>query len=138
SVRFVLEGRDVNDPTFAEIVETAVDRPLSMVQVRESIAQLFSLGRFPDVAVEATIDNGRVALRYVLTPVHPVSRIRFSGRTGPGIDAGALRRAIADRYGAAPPVGRTTDMVRVLADSLAERGYLHPNITPLVQLSHDS
>jgi outer membrane protein assembly complex protein YaeT len=138
SVRFVLEGRDVNDPIFAEIVETAVDRPLSMVQVRESIAQLFSLGRFEDVAVDATVDNGRVALIYVLTPVHPVSHIRFSFRpSAEGIDAGALRRAIADRYGAAPPVGRTTDMVRILSDSLAERGYLHPNITPLVQLEHD-
>jgi outer membrane protein insertion porin family len=138
SVRFVIEGRDVNDPIFAEIVETAVDRPLSMVQVRESIAQLFGLGRFEDVAVEGTLDNGRVALLYVLTPVHPVSRIRFSFRTPvSGVDIGALRRAITDRYGAAPPVGRTTDMVRILSDSLAERGYLHTNVNPVVQLEHD-
>src|SRR5262249_9012501 len=70
SVRFVLEGREVNEPTFSELVETAVGQPLSMVEVRESIAQLFSLGRFEDVAVDASLESGRVALRYVLTPVH--------------------------------------------------------------------
>jgi outer membrane protein assembly complex protein YaeT len=138
SVRFMLESREVNEPTFSQIIETAVDRPLSLVQVRESIEQLFSLGRFEDVAVDASLDNGRVALLYVLTPIHPVSRIRFTGSVSrPGIDVGALKRAIADRYGAAPPVGRTTDMVRILTDSLVESGYLHPNINPVVQLEHN-
>ena len=31
----------------------------------------------------------------------------------PGIDAGALRRAIVDRYGASPPLGRVADMTRI-------------------------
>jgi len=137
SVRFVLEGRDVTDPTFAQIVETAVDRPLSMVQVRESIAHLFSLGRFEDVSVDASLDNGRVALQYILAPIHPVTRIRFGRRThAPGFDDGALRRVITDRYGSAPPVGRTIDMVRMLTDALGERGYLHASVTPRIQIDH--
>jgi outer membrane protein assembly complex protein YaeT len=137
SVRFVLEGREVTEPTFAQIVETAVEQPLSMVQVRESIAQLFSLGRFEAVSVDAALDNGGVALRYILTPIHPVTRIRFVGRPhAPGFDVGALRRVITDRYGSAPPVGRTIDMVRMLTDALAERGYLHASVTPRIQIDH--
>ena len=137
SVRFVLEGRELTDPAFAAIVETAIDRPLSMVQVRESIAHLMSLGRFEDVRADATLESGRVALRYDLIPIHPVTRIAFSRRTkAPGVDAGALRQTITDRYGATPPVGRTIDMVRILGDALAERGYRHATITPSVVLQH--
>src|SRR6185295_10634041 len=78
SVRFIVEGREVTEPTFAQIVETTVEQPLSMVQVRESIGQLFSLGRFEDVSVDASLENGRVELRYLLTPIHPVTRLRFT------------------------------------------------------------
>ena len=137
SVRFALEGRELTDPAFAPIIATAVDQPLSMVQVRESIARLMSLGRFEDVRADATLENGRVALRYDLIPIHPVTHIAFSRRAGaPGVDIGALRQAVTDRYGATPPVGRTIDMVRILTDALAERGYRHPTIVPHVELSH--
>ena len=86
---------------------TAPGQPLSMVQVRETVAHLFSLGRFEGVSVDATLEDGRVALRYDLVPIHPVSRIRFAGPLGvPGIDEGALRRAVLDRYGVSPPLSR--------------------------------
>ncbi|HMD36980.1 MAG TPA: hypothetical protein VKH42_18530, partial [Vicinamibacterales bacterium] len=58
SVRLVVEGRDTADPAMTAVVETEVGRPLSMVQVRESVAHLFSLGRFEDVRVDATLENG--------------------------------------------------------------------------------
>ena len=137
SVRFMLEGHEVTEPTFAQIVETTVELTLSMVQVRESIGQLFSLGRFEDVSVDASLENGRVELRYMLTPIHPVTRLRFTGRTSvPGFDAGALRSVITDRYGNTPPAGRTLDMVRMLTDALGERGYLHASVTPRMQIDH--
>ena len=54
-----------------------------------------------------------------------MARIRFDGPLGaPGVDQGALRRAIVDRYGVSPPLGRVADMTRILADALRERGYL--------------
>ena len=137
AVRFVLEGRETTDPAFVSIVETTAGAPLSMVQVRESIAHLFSLGRFDDVRVDASLENARVTLRYELSPIHPVTDIRFAGRTGAaGIDIGALRRVVADRYGATPPIGRTSDMVRLLSDALAADGYLHPSVSSAVRLDH--
>ena len=137
SVRLVVEGRDTADPALTAVVETEVGRPLSMVQVRESVAHLFSLRRFEDVRVDATLENGRVALRYELAPIHAITAIRFAGDTGrPGVDTGALRRAITDRFGATPPAGRLSEVVRVASDALAERGYLHPSIAPAIVPYH--
>jgi outer membrane protein assembly factor BamA len=137
SVRIVVEGRDAADPMLTSIVETVVGQTLSMAQVRETVAHLFSLGRFEGVSVDATLDDGGVALRYDLVPIHPVSRIRFNGSTGaPGIDTDALRRAIVDRYGTSPPLGRLGDMTRILAEALRERGYLRASITPRAEIDH--
>lgn len=74
SVRLVIEGRDTTDPMLRQIVETSVGAPLSMTEVRESLAHLFSLGRFDDVRVDATLVGGRVALVYQLSPIHEVTR----------------------------------------------------------------
>jgi hypothetical protein len=61
-----------------QVVETAPGQPLSMSQVRSSIAHLFSLGRFEDVRVDATLDNGASCCATTSSPIHPVGRIRFA------------------------------------------------------------
>src|SRR5207253_10846250 len=89
------------------------------------------------VRVDARLVDGRVPLRYEMAPLHPVTDINFAGNLGvPGIDAGALRRAIVDRFGATPPAGRLAEIERIVADALADRGYLHPSITPAIQTFH--
>ena len=52
------------------------------------------------------------------------------------VDQGALRRAIVDRFGVSPPLGRAADMARIAADTLRQRGYLNPAITPRPVLEH--
>src|SRR6185503_20585561 len=95
SVQLVIEGRDTTEPLLLQLVSTATGEPLSMVDVRETVAHLFSLGRFEGVSVDATLENGRVALRYDLIPIHPISRITFAGPLPiAGVDQGALRRAV--------------------------------------------
>jgi outer membrane protein insertion porin family len=138
SVRLLIEGREATDPLLVQIVATPSGQPLSMVHVRETVAHLFSLGRFEGVSVDAELDAGRVVLRYELVPIHPVARITFAGPlSAPGIDQGDLRRAIVDRYGVSPPLGRVADMTRILTDALRQRGYLHPSIAPQPEIEHD-
>jgi outer membrane protein insertion porin family len=137
SVRLMIEGTETDDSVLRQIIATAPGQPLSMVQVRETVAHLFSLGRFEGVSVDATLEDGRVALRYELVPIHPVSRIRFMLPPGThGIDEGGLHRAVVDRYGTTPPLSRVADMTRILADALRERGYLRPAITPRPEIEH--
>jgi outer membrane protein insertion porin family len=137
-VRLLIEGRDTADPALTQVVETLVGQPLAMAAVRETISHLFSLGRFEGVRVDAEVDGGRVTLRYELTPVHPVTQIAFAGEVNaPGIDPGALRRALTDRYGITPPLARSGDMAHLVEQSLAERGYLRARVTPQTRIAHD-
>jgi outer membrane protein insertion porin family len=138
SVRLTIEGRDSVEPELEDLVETKTGAPLSMAAVRETLKHLFSLGRFDDVRADATLAGAGVALVYELSPVHPVTRIEFAGTQDvPGVDEGRLRRAVTDRYGPAPPLGRADDAARVVADSLRQRGYLHAQVTPRAELHHD-
>jgi len=73
SVRLMVEGRETTEAALTQVVSTVAGQPLSMLQVRETMAHLFSLGRFEGVTVDAVIDEGRVALRYDLIPIHPVA-----------------------------------------------------------------
>jgi outer membrane protein insertion porin family len=137
SVHLTVEGHETTESMLTQVVETAPGQPLSMSQVRSSIAHLFSLGRFEDVRVDATLDNERVVLRYDLIPIHPVGRMRFAIETeAPGIAADAMRRAIVDRYGTSPPLARVADMTRLIADTLREQGYLHSTVSPRSELEH--
>src|SRR5206468_10844932 len=69
SVHLTVEGHETTESMLTQVVETAPGQPLSMSQVRSSIAHLFSLGRFEDVRVDATLDNEGVVLRYDLIPI---------------------------------------------------------------------
>jgi outer membrane protein insertion porin family len=136
AVRITIEDRETTDSTITQLVETAVGQPLSMAQVRESLSHLFSLGRFEDVRVDASLESGRVVLRYDLSPIHPVAAIRFEGTAVPGVDTSALRRAVTDRFGATPPLARSADMARLVEAALADRGYLHATVAPRSDISH--
>ena len=137
SIRLTSEGHDTNDPRLLQILETRVGRPLTMVDVRETMVHLFSLGRFEDVRVHADVTPGGVALIYELIPAYPVERVQFVGSLeAPGVDEGRLRRAMVDRYGPSPPAARAPDVARLLEAQLGDRGYLHASVTPRVELEH--
>jgi outer membrane protein insertion porin family len=138
SIRLVVEGRETTEASLVRVIETRVGQPLSMSAVRDTISHLFSLGRFDDVRVDATVvDASRVALRYELSPIHSITRIAFAGKLdSPGVDTGQLRKAVVDRYGASPPIGRAAAAAAVVADLLRERGYLHADIRPRVDILH--
>lgn len=129
------EGRVSNDPALADLVENTVGQPLSMAEVRDSIAHLFSLGRFQDVHVEADAADGGVTLRYNLIPLHGVTRVEFTGQLG--VSESTIRGAVTDRFGETPPVGRIADVVRLLTQVYAGRGYLRPTIAPTSRVLHD-
>src|SRR5207237_1877551 len=83
------------------------------------------------------VDTGHITLRYDLSPIHPVTHIEFQGAlNAAGIDTGQLRKAVVDRYGSSPPLGRVDELKEVVGDVLRERGYLHPDIRPRAELAH--
>ena len=79
-----------------------------------------------------------MALRYKLSPIHPVTKIQFTGMLSvAGVDAGQLRQAVVDRYGTSPSLGRVEELKQLVSDHLVERGYLHADIKPRADIVHD-
>ncbi len=135
AVQVVVEGSPSAEPQLAGLVQNEVGAPLSIQEVRDSIAHLFSLGRFADVRVEADDVEGGVVVRYNLVPVHAVERVTFTGDLA--LSEGLLRRTVTERFGARPEAGRAPDVVRVLQQLYEDRGYRRAAIVPRTTELHD-
>ncbi len=137
AIRVESEGRTIADESTLVLLETSVGRPLSIRDVRASVAHLFSLGRFVDVVVYADRSGDGVALRYDLVPLHPVTRILYTGLAGvPGVSDAALRRTVAERFGTSPPAALADDMATFAVAWLADRGYRRARVDARVDLEH--
>ena len=124
------------DPAIDDLIQLRVGQPLSIEAVRESITHLYSIGRFQDVQVDATdAPGGGASIRFTLVPVHTVQKLEFSGELA--LDEGRLRRAVEERYGAAPPVGRADDVARTLRRLYEDEGYLSSAIRAVPRELHD-
>lgn len=122
SVDVLVDGRTGSEAAMADLVETRVGDRLSLAEVRESIAHLYSLGRFQDIQVEAfAAPDGSVALRYNLIPVHAVARLEFRGDLG--LSERLLRNTVRDRFGRTPQPGRAAEVVRTLERLYEDHGF---------------
>ena len=129
------EGQPLLDPMVLGLIESRVGSPLSMAAVRETIAHLYSLGRFQEVTVEAAAASEGVRLTYNLVPVHSVERIEFTGNLG--LSKGQLRSAVVDRFSATPSAARAANVAEMLQNFYFDRGYLAAAIRPVVEVKHD-
>jgi len=122
------KGQPVTEPGLVGLVETQAGQPLSLVEVHDTIARLFGIGRFQNVIVHATREGAGVALRYELVPLQSVVRVDFEGDLG--LDEKRLRATLEDRFNGLPPVGRAPAAARALEDLYAGFGYTHATVTP--------
>jgi outer membrane protein insertion porin family len=134
-VRVEQEGRPVDDRLITRLIETVPGEPLSMLDVRETLAHLTSLNRFEDIQVLQEPSANGVRLRYLLFPLHPVDRMAFRGTLG--LPERDLRRAMTERFGAAPPATRVDDVAGALRSLYAERGYAAARIAPRIEETHE-
>jgi outer membrane protein insertion porin family len=130
------EGRMVTDPFILNLLETKVGAPLSMRDVRETVAHLIGLDVFEDVRVEQEPrPSGGVLVRYVLVPAHPVDRVAFEGSLGVG--EGDLRRLVVDELGTTPRAAQASGATEMLKRAYRERGYPQAEVTARIQETHD-
>lgn len=134
-VDVAVEGRITEDPMLRDLIQTRVGTPLTMTSVRQTIAHLYSLGRFQEISVDAAPLDSGVALRYDVVPVHTVQRIEFKGNLG--LSESELRRAVASRFGPAPPESRASAVAEMLQGYYFDHGYLAAAIRPLIEERHD-
>ena len=128
------EGRTVSDRLILGLMETTPGEPLSMRDVRDTLAHLANLTRFEDVQVFQEPAAGGIRLRYVLVPKHPVDRLEFSGVLV--LPDGELRRALTDRFGAVPPAAGAAEAVEALRELYRDRGYTQASVTSRIDETH--
>jgi outer membrane protein insertion porin family len=123
-----IDGVVTDEAMLVSLVETPVGEPLAMALVRETIAHIYSIGRFQEISVEAIPAGAGVALRYNLVPLQTVERVQFRGNLGLG--SSELRRAVTDQFGAAPQASRASNVAEMLQGYYFDRGYLAAAIRP--------
>ncbi len=121
-VTIAVEGKPTTEAALVDLLETRAGRPLSMADVRETIAHFQSLGRFEQVQLDAELSGTGVVLRYLLEPTHVVSRVEFRGELG--VSEGTLREWLSSRFGETPPAGRAPDVASTLAELYRDHGYM--------------
>ncbi len=121
-VTIAVEGKPTTEAALVDLLETRAGRPLSMADVRETIAHFQSLGRFEQVQLDAELSGTGVVLRYLLEPTHAVSRVEFRGELG--VSEGTLREWLSSRFGETPPAGRAPDVASTLAELYRDHGYM--------------
>jgi outer membrane protein assembly factor BamA len=134
-IRVEQEGRVVDDEIISGLIETRPGAPLSMREVRDSVAHLTSLNRFEDVQVLQEAAPTGIRLRYVLVPLHPVDRLAFRGMLGLSEDD--VRDVIVERFGEAPSAGRMEEVQEALRLLYLNRGYPAVRIAPRIEETHD-
>ena len=128
SIAIEIEGRASTDATLLEAVQAKVGAPLKMADVRETITHLYNLGRFEDVRVEATTaSGGGVGLRFVLSPIHTVTKVLFQGDLG--LSDATLRARMIERFGETPALVHGTEVASAITELLRDRGYLSAAVT---------
>ena len=134
AVHIDIEGRREAAPELRDLIETRAGAVLDARQARESIAQLFAVGRFDDVRVEAVREGDGVAVIYRLMPRHPVRRIAVRGVTG--VEAGELREALETRFEGLAPAPSEADGVAAVLLLLADEGFLNARATMRADVTH--
>jgi outer membrane protein insertion porin family len=127
----LVDDRPTADPMLMRLIETEVGVPLDILQVRESIVHLFSLGLYHDVQVNARALEGGVALVYHLRTMPDVGQLIFRGDLG--LSERALRRALVERFGRVPAPGRGGDVAGTLQQLYRDRGYLAARVDLLTE-----
>ena len=129
------EGRVIEDQSISGLIATPTGAPLSMRQVRDTVAHLTSLNRFEDVRVLQEATPAGIRLRYVLVPLHPVDRLAFRGTLG--VSENEVRDVIVERFGEAPSAGRMEEVQEALRLWYRDRGYVTAQITPSIEETHN-
>lgn len=121
AVHLDIESRRSDAPELLALLDVRVGTPLDLAALRASVIQLYSAGRFEDVAVRGIEAGAGIELVFDLVPRHAIDRIEFRGH--PGLTADALEREVRRRFGGLPNSTQVDAAARAVERFLADEGY---------------
>lgn len=134
AIHLDIEGRRDDAPDMLALIDVPRDKPLNLGELRASLLQLYSAGRFDDIRVRGVVSGAGVELIFDLVPRHPVDRVAFIG-----VDknvAGDLERDLRQRFNGLPRATQADAAARGIERTLADRGYRTAKVKPSLDASH--
>jgi outer membrane protein assembly complex protein YaeT len=132
-VSVVLEGAALPEAALA-LVEVEKGDQFSRETVRRSIKQLFALGTFSDIKVEARPDGEGVSLVFRLFPRVVVSDVRFEGLAGVLTDSSGVESSLRQewnvRLGEPLEIEALESAAERMTEELRRRGFLWARVEP--------
>jgi outer membrane protein assembly factor BamA len=136
SVRLQLEDRPEASEQLRALIDVRPGQPLTLDDIRSTVAHFINLGRFEDVRVLASDVEGGVEISFRLVPVHPIEAVQFTG--DPGLPPVELERLFRQRYGGLLPAReRPADIESVVRDILTDEGFRSAAVTAEIVPAHE-
>ena len=115
----------------AELVPLKKGEPLRLTDVRASIERLFATGRYDDIAVDARLENGQVAITFLIKGNWFVGQVAVGGTSAPP-SSGQLVNATDLSLGTLFRVESLAEATSNLKKLMASNGLFEPDITSSV------
>ena len=134
AIHLDVEGRRSDSAELLALVEVQRDQPLNLAELRGSIMQLHSAGRFDDIRVRGLVSGAGIELIFDLVPRHPVDRVTLVGMRG--LSTGELDRELRQRFNGVPGGAQADAAARTIERALSDRGYRRAVVRPSIETSH--
>lgn len=128
-VSFDPERQPLTYDQLLAMIPLRVGEPLKGSDLRDSIQRLYRTGEYEDIAVDATLKNGGVALKFITTPSFFVGYVAVDGVPEPP-NEGQLLVATKLNLGAPYVPDETAAAVNRIVDLLKRNGFYNPDIEP--------
>jgi outer membrane protein insertion porin family len=129
SVKFDPERQPLTSDQLLAMIPVRVGQPLRGSELRDSIQRLYQTGEYADIAVDATLETGGVALKFITKPAFFVGYVDVEGVSEPP-NEGQLLVATKLALGAAYAPDETTGAVSRIVDLLKRNGFYNAGIEP--------
>jgi outer membrane protein insertion porin family len=129
SVKFDPERQPLTFDQLLAMIPLRVGQPLRGSDLRDSIQRLYQTGEYADIAVDATLESGGVALKFLTKPAFFIGYVAVDGVPEPP-NEGQLLVASKLVLGAAYVPDQTAAAVSRIVDLLKRNGFYSAGIEP--------
>ena len=111
-------------------------QPLRSADVRDSIQRLYATGEYADIAVDASLENGNVHLRFITKPAYFIGYISAEGVPEPP-NHGQIVTATKLQLGAGFSPTDVQQSVASIGELLKRNGFFNPLVAAKTHASED-
>lgn len=119
-----------------DMLSVKTGQPLRLEELRASIQRLFATGEYADIAVDATLQDGTVHLRFITTPALFIGHLSAEGVPEPP-NRGQITTAAKLQLGAEFSPNDVQQGVESITELLKRNGFFNPLIQPSTQTRTD-